>query len=144
MSTPQPHSENNAEQFASTPTTTSSTKRQSLWTKAVSMLDSPEREALKDFITAETQDLTSALESIRNETERIIKANTDKAWKIKFMGEDVVLRDVGMKVLQWVDKFKQIGDIAIQYDPVHAVLPWAAFRFLLQVKPLPPSDRMAD
>lgn len=34
----------------------------------------------------------------------------------------------------WVNKFKEVVDVAIQYDPVHAALPWAAVRFLLQVK----------
>ncbi|CAG9956002.1 unnamed protein product [Clonostachys rosea f. rosea IK726] len=28
-------------------------------------------------------------------------------------------------------KFKEVGDIAVNFDPVHAALPWAAFRFLL-------------
>ena len=45
----------------------------------------------------------------------------------------MVLRDVADKVLVWIDKFKQIGDIVIQYDPVHAALPWAGVRFLLDV-----------
>ena len=44
-----------------------------------------------------------------------------------------MLRDVGMKILRWVDKFKQIGDTIVQYDPGHAAIPWAGFRFLLQV-----------
>ena len=52
---------------------------------------------------------------------------------MKLRGEEIVLRDVGMKILHWVDMFKQIGDIIVQYDPVHAALPWAGFRFLLQV-----------
>ena len=43
------------------------------------------------------------------------------------------LRDRADKILEWVEKFKQIGDIAVQYDPVHAALPWAGIRFLLQV-----------
>jgi hypothetical protein len=29
--------------------------------------------------------------------------------------------------------FKQVGDVAVQYDPAHAALPWAGIRFLLQV-----------
>ena len=33
----------------------------------------------------------------------------------------------------WIRKFVEVGDIAIQYDPGHAALPWAAIRFLLQV-----------
>ncbi|KAJ0134283.1 NADH-cytochrome b5 reductase 1 [Fusarium oxysporum f. sp. albedinis] len=29
-------------------------------------------------------------------------------------------------------KFKGIGDVVSSFDPVHAALPWAAFRFVLQ------------
>ena len=43
------------------------------------------------------------------------------------------MRDVGLNILNWIDKFKQVGDIIVQYDPVHAALPWAGFRFLLMV-----------
>ena len=32
-----------------------------------------------------------------------------------------------------MNKFKEVGDIAVQYDPGHAALPWAAIRFFLQV-----------
>lgn len=32
-----------------------------------------------------------------------------------------------------MSKFKEIGDIIVQYDPGHAALPWAGFRFLLMV-----------
>ncbi|KAI5790570.1 hypothetical protein FPQ18DRAFT_277531, partial [Pyronema domesticum] len=38
-----------------------------------------------------------------------------------------------MKLLGWMDRFKEIGDIIVQFDPVHAALPWAGFRFLLKV-----------
>ncbi|KAH9242491.1 hypothetical protein K456DRAFT_1716209 [Colletotrichum gloeosporioides 23] len=36
------------------------------------------------------------------------------------------------KIVGWVQRFKETGDAAVQYDPAHAALPWAAFRFLLQ------------
>jgi hypothetical protein len=114
-------------------TPTSSTGPQSLWAKAISQLDLQERETLRGFIEADTQDMASILESTRNETRRIVDTNRERAWKITVRGEDLVLRDVGMKILQWVDGFKEIGDIAAQLDPVHAALPWALFRFLLQV-----------
>jgi hypothetical protein len=38
-----------------------------------------------------------------------------------------------MKVLGWVNRFKEIGDIIVQFDPVHPALPWEGFRFLLQL-----------
>ena len=33
-----------------------------------------------------------------------------------------------------MQKFKEIGDIAVQHDPVHASLPWADVRLLLEVR----------
>ncbi|KAF8417291.1 hypothetical protein EV426DRAFT_711742 [Tirmania nivea] len=32
-----------------------------------------------------------------------------------------------------VNRFKEIGDIIVQFDPGHAALPWAGFRFLLKI-----------
>ena len=43
------------------------------------------------------------------------------------------MRDIFEKIIVWVDKFKALGDVAVQYDPAHASLPWAGVRFLLQV-----------
>ena len=45
----------------------------------------------------------------------------------------ISLDDMFSRIVIWVQKFIQIGDVAIQYDPGHATLPWAAVRFLLQV-----------
>ena len=49
-------------------------------------------------------------------------------------GESVHLYDVFEKIVKWVNKFKEVGDAAAQYDPGHAALPWAAIRFVLQVR----------
>jgi hypothetical protein len=65
-------------------------------------------------------------------SERINRLD-DKAWRFRFRGRDIILRDLATKVVTWLNKFKEIGDIAIQIDPVHAALPWAAIRFLLLV-----------
>jgi len=81
-----------------------------------------------------TQEIASNLESIRNEIEGILDRNRDKRWQFTFRGETIVMRDVGRKILLWVDKFKGIGDVVIQFDPGHAALPWAGFRFLLKVE----------
>lgn len=58
----------------------------------------------------------------------------EKRWRYRNKkGEEVILRDVFAKIVTWVDKFKQVGDTIVQYDPVHAALPWAAVRFVLQI-----------
>lgn len=58
----------------------------------------------------------------------------DKRWKYtKHNGDVVILRDVFEKMAGWVNKFKEVGDMAVQYDTAHAALPWAGIRLLLQV-----------
>lgn len=44
----------------------------------------------------------------------------------------VILRDVMEKTIHWINCFKEVGDNAVQFDPGHAALPWAALRFVLQ------------
>lgn len=50
----------------------------------------------------------------------------------KRKGKPVTVRHALEKIVQWLDNFKKIGDVIVQYDPAHAALPWAAFRFILQ------------
>jgi ankyrin repeat domain-containing protein 50 len=38
------------------------------------------------------------------------------------------------KVLLWLDRFKSMGDIAVNADPIHTGLPWAGIRLLLEVR----------
>ena len=58
----------------------------------------------------------------------------EKAFKFQFQGQDIILRDVAEKIIVFLNKFKTIGDVAVSFDPVHAALPWAGVRFLLQVR----------
>ncbi|KAI0104640.1 ankyrin repeat and SOCS box protein 7 [Nemania sp. FL0031] len=43
------------------------------------------------------------------------------------------VQDVLDKIVVWVNKFKEVGDMAVQYDTAHAALPWAVIRFFLQM-----------
>jgi hypothetical protein len=67
----------------------------------------------------------------------VIKKQADcraKQWQCrKPNGHKVYVRDILEKVAFWVDKVKETGDIIVQFDPVHACLPWAGVRFLLTV-----------
>jgi len=117
-------------------TATSNAGSPHLWSRAFngSELSSQERETLADVgIETDTQQIASTLGTM---TKGIVDEKKGKDWKIQFKGEEIVMRDVGMKILRWLDRFKEIGDIIAQYDPGHAALPWAGFRFLLKVTKL--------
>jgi hypothetical protein len=65
---------------------------------------------------------------------RFVYTSLRRRWKYKKSNhEEIILRDVMEKIIVWVDKFKEIGDNVVVYDPAHAALPWAGVRFLLQV-----------
>lgn len=60
----------------------------------------------------------------------------DRNWteKSQAAGKDPVrVRAAISKIIICLRRFKEVGDIAINFDPIHAALPWAAFRFVLEV-----------
>ena len=78
--------------------------------------------------------INDVLESVERRRQECI----DKQWTVP-RGKNknaVVLRDVFTKIAVWINKFIAVGDIAVQYDPGHAALPWALIRFLLKVRVL--------
>lgn len=57
-----------------------------------------------------------------------------KQWNIKIGSTRTInLREVFQTMANWIQKFIEVGDVAAQYDPIHAALPWAAVRLLLKV-----------
>ena len=98
-----------------------------MWERAVEQLNDEDRLQI-DF---SQEDKRTALSDL-------LLAVEDKKRKQKHLhfknknGEIVAVRDLFKRVAEWVDKFKEVGDILSQYDPQHAAVPWAAVRFVLQ------------
>lgn len=101
-----------------------------LWKLALSSLSDEDKLSI-DLTRA---DRVAILEDILVAAEAKRQTCIQKRWKYKREnGKTVILRDVCEKVIKWVNKFKDIGDLVMQYDPAHAALPWAAVRLLLQL-----------
>ncbi|CAG9956004.1 unnamed protein product [Clonostachys rosea f. rosea IK726] len=73
------------------------------------------------------QDVDDILEMARKQK----VACESKQWEVKLGSRSFRIRNGLSKIIDWLQKFKEVGDIAVNFDPVHAALPWAAFRFLL-------------
>ena len=94
------------------PTATGNTEAQSLWSRAVKGLSSEEQTLLAGIgIDTNTRQVVSDVGAL---IEGIVKNQNGKDWKIPFNGEQIVMRDIGMKILRWADRFKHIGDIIVQ------------------------------
>ncbi|KAJ9129657.1 hypothetical protein NKR23_g12492 [Pleurostoma richardsiae] len=101
-----------------------------LWAAAVAHLDRDLRSDI-DFEHAEKREVVSEVLRITDEAR---SQHAAKAWRLRRKnGATVSVRDVLAKIAKWADGFKEIGDVAVQYDPAHAALPWGGVRFLLQI-----------
>lgn len=101
------------------------------WDKAFRRLSKDDQRRLNHM----QGDKLNVLEDILGAVKEKRNLCRQKRWTFKKpSGERIILRDVCEKVIVWVDKFKQVGDAAVQYDPGHAALPWAGVRFILQVR----------
>ena len=109
------------------------TSSKDLWASALNTLTESDRQQLHFH---DGQNELSVLTDLQELTERAKEQCVKKRWRFQKPGrngETVVLRDIFAKMVHWIDAFKQVGDIVVQYDPGHAALPWAGVRFILQI-----------
>ncbi|KAH7363777.1 hypothetical protein BKA65DRAFT_472146 [Rhexocercosporidium sp. MPI-PUGE-AT-0058] len=100
-----------------------------LWAQAVEKL-SPEDRTIINF----SFNKLSILSDLKAETEAAqLKCEERRLGFKRSSGEKVILRDVLGKFAKWIALFREVGDVAVSYDPGHAALPWALVRFVLQV-----------
>lgn len=104
-----------------------------LWASALSRLSDSDRQNLT-FGGGQGQ------LAVLNELQRLTEDSRDqcikKRWRLKRPGrggETIIIRDLFSKIAGWIVRFREIGDVVVQYDPAHAALPWAGVRFLLQI-----------
>jgi ankyrin repeat domain-containing protein 50 len=101
-----------------------------LWADALKTLSDQDQAAFQahsDSDLGRLLHLRAIAEQKRDDCEK-------RGWKFKLNGREIILRDLAQKIIVWIDKFKEVGDIAANFDPVHVALPWAGIRFLLQVR----------
>ncbi|KAI9787365.1 MAG: hypothetical protein M1816_007651 [Peltula sp. TS41687] len=107
-----------------------------LWAEALQRLSDKERAAIQHEVSSyrgsPQQPLSDTIDDLCSLTGRKRAEYEKQGWKLEYNGQQLILRDVAEKVIVWLNKFKDVGDVAINFDPVHAALPWAGVRFLLQ------------
>ena len=107
-----------------------------LWADARRRLDPKSEDRLReleDLGLKKSSNLSDDIDIMIGLTESKRKDCDKKSWTIKMGSHELKLRDYANKIITWLKAFKDVGDAAVQYDPGHAALPWAAFRFILQV-----------
>ena len=100
-----------------------------LWESALEKLSPDERSICDNFRTSELSAVTSLLSTATAKQEECGKHQ----WTFKFLGKHLKLRDLVGNIADYLKKFQEVGDTVASFDPVHAALPWAAVKSLLQV-----------
>ena len=78
-------------------------------------------------------DKLQVLQNVLETANQAKEASMAKRLTFKWGDKEINVRETASRLVGWITKFKEIGDIAVQYDPVHAALPWAGVRFILLV-----------
>ena len=99
------------------------------WRKAILSLNNDDTQHLDVSNPNKLAVLTQTLEAV----ERKKRLCLEKRWKYTNHGKEIIIRDQLEKVVVWVEKFKAVGNTAIQYDAGHAALPWAGVLLVLQI-----------
>lgn len=97
-------------------------------------LSDNDRATLQDFMFHNASDIDLALEQALAAAKEKQRYCIEKRWTFTFTGRTVVVKEEADKVVGWLDRFKAVGDIVANVDPMHVGLPWAGIRLLLEVK----------
>jgi hypothetical protein len=101
------------------------------WSRALEALHPND----KQLISSPQHDPRCVLDDVLKEAQAKRDAAIAKRWKFKKSdGSTIIIRDVFEKIVRSVSRYTQALTVAANADPIHAGLPWAAFRFLLQVR----------
>ena len=125
-----PQSEHKDEQSCLTNTQDKFDRQQGtndLWSKAYTQLPEDSKGGLDEL------DKLDVLQKLFATAKQAEEEYAARPWMLKWGDNEIDVREKAQGLVGWVNKFKEIGDIAVQYDPVHAALPWAGVRFILMV-----------
>ncbi|OCL07799.1 hypothetical protein AOQ84DRAFT_389280 [Glonium stellatum] len=101
-----------------------------LWARAAAELSDDD----KRNINFNRPDKLNILAELHEAAEKSRQRSMESRWTYtRKSGETVIVRDVFEKIVRWIDMFKQVGDVAVRYDPAYASLPWAGIRLVLQI-----------
>jgi hypothetical protein len=97
------------------------------------LLAQQDQDTIRQYTLPNTKDIDAVVQQALTATRQKQATCQSKRWTFPFCGHTVVLREKADNIVKWLDRFKQVGDVASNANPVHIGLPWAGIRFLLEV-----------
>ena len=100
---------------------------------ALEKLKEQERDTVRELLSPSTFKIDDALHEAYDKAKELQARGALKKWSWTYRGRQVYVQDQADKLVRFIDKFKAVGDAAASIDPVHAALPWAGVRSVLEV-----------
>ncbi|KAL2809119.1 ankyrin repeat-containing domain protein [Aspergillus granulosus] len=110
------------------------------WQEAFKNIPEDKQKILKDLgfdkpkSANVASNITSLIDAVNEKQEECEK----KFWKVNVGGQDIVFRDYTTSIVGWLEK---AGDVAIQFAPPQASLPWDMIKSLMKI-PVNESEQM--
>jgi hypothetical protein len=109
------------------------TCRSRILADALEALGPDDRQLISTLLPTNVINVDAAFSELHTCTKELQKRCAIKRWSWNYRGQRVYLADQVDKVLRLLDKFKAVGDVVANVDPVHVRLPWAGIRIILEV-----------
>lgn len=105
-----------------------------LWVEALNSLPESKQETLKKMgfnqSSAQSGSVESSIEDLLGVVNQRQEECEKKFLKVKVGGEEIVLRNYTNNIVDWLGK---AGDIAVQFAPPQAAIPWSVIKSVMQV-----------
>jgi len=105
----------------------------SFLTDALEALDHDDQKTIRSLLPATTTSIDLAFDQALYGAKQLQQRCANKRWCWDYRGRQIYLSEQVDKVVQLLDKFKSVGDVIANVDPIHVGLPWAGIRTILEV-----------
>jgi ankyrin repeat domain-containing protein 50 len=136
---PPPHSSPHPTVSVPLPTSQSNTPGATIVTKqdfqvrVLQCLSQKDQDEVRKYTVTNTTDVDALVRQALAAARQKRELCEAKRWTFTFGSRKAVLGEKADSIVKWLDRFKQIGDVASNADPVHVGLPWVGIRLLLVV-----------
>ncbi|KAJ5175432.1 uncharacterized protein N7482_001309 [Penicillium canariense] len=137
---PEPPAQAETPQEADAPTESTGPTRD-LWHDAFKQLPVAKQQKLRTmgFDRLSSGSVESDISELVSEVNKKQEECEKKFWRVPVGGEEIVLRNYTTKIVGWLEK---AGDIAVQFAPPQASIPWQVLKSVMQI-PVIEGEQMA-
>ena len=101
---------------------------------ALSYLTATQQRIIREHSRSGVNDIQDIVDKARIAAEEKKRLCEHNRWRYRFRGSEIELRHKAGNVVDWLERFKAVGDVAVNASPMFAGLPWAGVRLVLEVR----------